>query len=83
MRGTGFIARWACAEPISSREEHARRCLKVKYLGRIKYGFQKSCVTGPWERKVSVSATKLDKNDNKNKKIQSDSITIEIEQLMK
>jgi predicted amidophosphoribosyltransferase len=28
MRGTNFIACWACAEPISSRAEHARKCFK-------------------------------------------------------
>jgi hypothetical protein len=32
-----------------------RKCLKVEYLGRIEYDFQKSRVTGPWDHKVSVS----------------------------
>jgi hypothetical protein len=35
--------------------------LKVQYLGCIKYHFQKSRVTGPWDRKVSVSAKKVSK----------------------
>jgi hypothetical protein len=48
-------------EPISSHAEHARKCLKVEYLGRIKYDFQKSRVTGPWDHKVSVSAKKSQK----------------------
>jgi len=79
MRGGGFVASWACTEPISSRAGHARnacsasgkmwtvftctvhagharRCFKIEYLGRIRYDFQKSRVTGPWDRKVSVSA---------------------------
>jgi hypothetical protein len=43
---------------ISSHAEHARKCLKVEYLGRIEYDFQKSRVTGPWDHKVSVSAKK-------------------------
>jgi hypothetical protein len=46
---------------ISSHAEHARKCLKVEYLGRIEYDFQKSCVTGPWDHKVSVSAIKVKK----------------------
>ncbi len=41
--------------------EHARKCLKVEYLGRIEYDFQKSRVTGPWDHKVSVSAKKKSK----------------------
>ena len=41
-----------------SHAEHARKCLKVEYLGQIKYDFQKSCVTGHWDRKVSVSVKK-------------------------
>jgi hypothetical protein len=41
-----------------SHAEHARKCLKVEYLGQIKYDFQKSRVTGHWDRKVSVSAKK-------------------------
>ncbi len=56
--GTNFIACWAYWEPISSHAEHARKCLKVEYLSRIEYDFQKSRVTGPWDHKVSVSAKK-------------------------
>jgi hypothetical protein len=48
-------------EPISSHAEHARKCLKVEYLGRIEYDFQKSRVTGPWDHKLSVSAKKVKK----------------------
>ncbi len=58
IRGTNFIACWAYVEPISSHAEHAWKCLKVGYLGRNKYDFQKSRVTGPW---VSVSAKKVQK----------------------
>ncbi len=47
IQGTNFIACWAYWEPISSHAEHARKCLKVEYLGRIEYDFQKSHVTGP------------------------------------
>jgi hypothetical protein len=47
IRGTNFIACWAYAEPISSHAEHARKCLKVEYLGQIEYDFQKSHITGP------------------------------------
>jgi hypothetical protein len=36
-----------------------RKCLKVEYLGRIEYGFQKSHVTGLWDHKDSVSAKKV------------------------
>ncbi len=61
IRGTNFIACWAYWEPISSHAEHARKCLKVEYLGRIKYDFQKSRVTCPWDHKVSVSAKKVKK----------------------
>ena len=32
---------------ISSLTEHTRKCLKVKYLGRIEHYFQNSRVTGP------------------------------------
>jgi hypothetical protein len=46
---------------ISSLAEHTRKCLKVEYLGQIEYHFQKSCVTGPWDHKVSVSAKKSKK----------------------
>jgi hypothetical protein len=60
-RGTNFIACWAYAEPISSHAEHARKCLKVEYLSRIEYDFQKSRVTGPWDHMVSVSAKKSHK----------------------
>ncbi len=58
IRGTNFIACWAYEEPISSHAERARKCLKVEYLGRIEYDFQKSRVTGPWDHMVSVSAKK-------------------------
>ncbi len=43
---------------ILSHPEHSRKCLKVEYLGRIEYYFQKSRVTGPWDHKDSVSAKK-------------------------
>ncbi len=59
--GTDFIACWAYAEPISSHAEHARKCLKVEYLCRMEYDFQKSRVTGPWDHMVSVSAKKVKK----------------------
>ncbi len=42
--------------------EHARKCLKVEYLGRIEHNIQKSRVTGPWDHKVPVSAKKVLKN---------------------
>ncbi len=61
IRGTNFIACWLYAERISSHAEHVRKCLKVKYLGRIKYDFQKSRVSGPWDHMVSVSAKKSKK----------------------
>jgi len=61
IRGTHFIAGWAYAEWISSLAEHTRKFLKVEYLGRIEYDFQKSRVTGPWDHKVSVSAKKVTK----------------------
>jgi hypothetical protein len=61
IRGTNSIACWAYWEPISSHAEHARKCLKVEYLGRIEYDFQKSRVTGFWEHKDSVSAKKVKK----------------------
>jgi hypothetical protein len=48
--------------PISSHAEHARKCLKVEYLGRIEYDFHKSRVTGPWDHMVSVAAKKVKKN---------------------
>ncbi len=43
---------------ILSHPEHTRKCLKVEYLGRIEYDFQKSRVTGSWDHKDSVSAKK-------------------------
>ncbi len=61
ISGTNFIAYWTFAELISSHAEHARKCLKVEYLGRIEYDFQKSCVTGPWNYMISVSAKKSKK----------------------
>ncbi len=61
IRGTNFSACWAYWEPISSHAEHARKCLKVEYLGWIEYDFQKSRVTSPWDHKVSVSAKKSKK----------------------
>jgi hypothetical protein len=39
-----------------------RKCLKVEYLCQIEYYFQNSCVTGPWNHEVSVSAKKKSKN---------------------
>ncbi len=39
IRGMNFIACWAYAELISSHADHARKCLKVEYLGRIEYDF--------------------------------------------
>jgi hypothetical protein len=47
IRGTNFIAGCAYAEWISSLAEHEWKCLKVEYLGRIEYDFQKFRVTGP------------------------------------
>ncbi len=61
IRGTNFIACWAYAEPISPHAEHARKCLKVEYLGRMEYDFQKSRVTGPWDHMVLVSPKKVKK----------------------
>jgi hypothetical protein len=58
IHGTNFIACWAYAEQISLHAEHAQKCLKVEYLGRIEYDFQKSRVTCPWDHMVSVSAKK-------------------------
>jgi hypothetical protein len=52
------LAGCAYQEIISSLAEHARKCLKVEYLGRIEYDFQKSRDTGLWDHKVSVSAKK-------------------------
>jgi hypothetical protein len=48
-------------EPISSHAEQAQKCLKVEYLGRIEYDFQKSRDTDPWDHMVSVSAKKVKK----------------------
>ncbi len=48
--GMDFIAGWAYEEMFKS-----------EYLGRIKYDFQKSRVTGPKDHKVSVSAKKCKK----------------------
>ncbi len=62
IHGTNFIAFWANAEPISSHAEHPRKCLKVEYLSRIEYHFQKSRIAGPWDHMVSVSAKKVKKN---------------------
>ncbi len=56
IRVNDLNAGWAYEEMISSLTEHTRKCLKVEYLGRIDYGFQKSRVTGPWDHKDSVSA---------------------------
>ncbi len=39
IRGT-FIAGWAYAERVSSLAEHARKCLKVKYLSRLNMLFK-------------------------------------------
>ncbi len=46
IRGNDLNAGWAYEEMISSLTEHTRKCLKVEYLGRIEYDFQKSRVTG-------------------------------------
>ncbi len=46
IRENDFIASWAYEEMISSMTEHTRKCLKVEYLGRIEYNFQKSRATG-------------------------------------
>ncbi len=62
IRGNDFNAGWAYEEMISSLTEHTRKCLKVEYLGRIEYNFQKSRVTGPWDHKDLVSAKKCIKN---------------------
>jgi hypothetical protein len=48
-------------EPISSHAEHAQKCLKVEYFGRIEYDFQQTRVTGPWDHMVTVSAKKVKK----------------------
>jgi hypothetical protein len=47
---------------ILSHPERTRKCLKVEYLGRIEYDFQKSRVTGPLDLKDSVSQKKYLKN---------------------
>ncbi len=59
LRGNDLNAGWAYAERISSLTKHTRKCLKVEYLDRIEYDFQKSRVTGPWDHKDSVSAKKV------------------------
>jgi hypothetical protein len=46
---------------ILSLAEHTLKCLKVEYIGRIKYDFQKSRVPGSWDHKDSVSAKKSKK----------------------
>jgi hypothetical protein len=70
IRGNDFIAPWAYDDlnagwayegMISSLTEHTRKCLKVEYLDRIEYDFQKFRVTGPWDHKDSVSAKKYKK----------------------
>jgi hypothetical protein len=43
---------------ISSLAEHARKCLKVEYLGRIEYDFQKSRVTGPHYKEKNAEKSK-------------------------
>ncbi len=58
IRETNFIAGWEYTEWILSLAEHTRKCLKVEYLGRIEYNFQKSYVIGSWDHEVSVSAKK-------------------------
>ncbi len=45
IRGTNLIACWAYGEPISLHAEHARKCLKVEYLGPVEFDFQKSLWT--------------------------------------
>ncbi len=47
IRVNDLNAAWAYEEMISSLTEHTRKCLKVKYLGRIEHYFQNSRVTGP------------------------------------
>ncbi len=59
IQGNDLNAGWAYPEMISSLTEQTRICLKVEYLGRIECDFQKSCVTGPWDHKDSVSAKKV------------------------
>ncbi len=59
-----FLPEFRCSNnsAVTEHTEHARKCLKVEYLGRIEYDFQKSRVTGPWDHMVSVSAKKVKKN---------------------
>jgi hypothetical protein len=45
---TNFIACWAYWEPISSHAEHAWKCLKVEYLGRIEYDFKNLVLQALW-----------------------------------
>jgi hypothetical protein len=61
LRGTHFIAGCAYEQMISSLAEQTRKCLKVEYLGRIEYNFQKPRGTGPWDYKVPVYAKKVKK----------------------
>jgi hypothetical protein len=58
-QGNDLNAGWAYKKMISSLTEQTRKCLKVEYLGRIDYNFQKSRVTGLWDQKDSVSAKKV------------------------
>ncbi len=58
IQGNDLNAGWAYMEMISSLTENMRKCLKVEYLSRIEYDFQKSRVTGPWDPKDSVPAKK-------------------------
>jgi hypothetical protein len=61
IHGTHFIAGLAYEEMFSSLVEHARKCIKIEYLGQIEYDFQKYRVTGPWDHKVLVSTKKVNK----------------------
>jgi hypothetical protein len=56
IRGNDLNAGWAYMEMISPHPEQTRKCLKVEIIGRIEYDFQKSCVIGSWDHKVSVYA---------------------------
>ncbi len=56
--GNNFITPWAYKEMISSHSEHTLKFLKVEYLSRIKYNFQKSSVTLSWDHKVSAKKGK-------------------------
>ncbi len=59
IRGNDFIACSAYAETISSLAELTRKCLKVKYVGRIEYDIKKSRVAGHRDHKDSISAKKV------------------------